>query len=103
MNQIQAEELSALAGMLLSLGFSYLPGLSSRFARLSPTQKRLVMLGLLFACTLGIFGLSCLRPELTPGLSCREGDAWDLLRVFVMALVANQAAFGVTPKREADR
>lgn len=100
MKSIQAEELSALAGMVLSLGCSYLPGLSDRFAALTPTQKRLVMLGLLLTCTAGIFGLSCLRPELTPGIVCQEGDAWSLLRVFVMALVANQAVFVVTPRKK---
>lgn len=98
MNELSAEGLSALAGILLSLGCSYLPGVRQRFAELDPTGKRLVMLGLLAISALGVFGLSCTPYQPFPGLSCDQAGAWGLLRVFLAALVANQAAFNVSPR-----
>jgi hypothetical protein len=71
-----------------------------RFGGLDPTYKRLVMLGLLLACALGVFSLSCLKTDLTPTISCSRAGAWELGRIFVAALIANQAAFSVSPQLE---
>jgi hypothetical protein len=101
MSQITSEELSAAAGILLSLGFSYIPGLRRRFAALDPTGKRLVMLALLAACALGVFALGCLGAGLLPALPCDQSGLWGLVRVFVAALVANQAAFSLSPQLDA--
>ena len=100
MSGINAEGLSALAGILLSLGFSYIPGVSQRFGELAPTQKRLVMLGLLLACALGVFGLSCLQTGWLSMVTCDQAGAWGLARVFAAAVIANQAAFTVSPRLE---
>ncbi len=95
---MEAEDLSAVAGVLLSLGLSYIPGVKQYFGDLAPTTKRLVMLGLLLVCALGIFGLSCVRPgDFSPGL-CSQDGSWRLLKVFIAAAIANQAAFELTPK-----
>ena len=93
-----SEELSAAAGIVLSLGFSYIPGISQRFDGLTPTQKRLVMLGLLLACALGVFTLSCLNSPLLTAPACDRAGAWGLAKVFVAALIANQAAFTISPR-----
>lgn len=98
MNELSAEGLSALAGILLSLGCSYLPGVRQRFAELDATGKRLVMLGLLAISALGVFGLGCTPYRPFPELTCDQAGAWGLLRVFLAALVANQAAFNVSPR-----
>jgi hypothetical protein len=102
MSTITPEEISAAAGILLSLGFSYIPGVQKRFAELDPTHKRLVMLGLLLACALCVFGLSCAGPGFPPGpwpaFTCDRDGAWELARVFVAALIANQAAFSISPR-----
>ena len=100
------EELSSMAGILLSLGFSYIPGLHDRFDSLQPTHKRLVMLSLLAVCALSVFGLSCTgwgadlinNPAGNP-LSCDRGGGILLLRSLVMAIIANQAAFLISPRR----
>jgi hypothetical protein len=97
---INSEGLSALAGIVLSLGFSYIPGISQRFGMLAPTQKRLVMLGLLLACALGVFGLSCMQTGWLSAMTCDQAGAWGLARVFVAAVIANQAAFSVSPRLE---
>ena len=57
--------LSSIAGSLLSLLFSYLPGLSDWYAQLGVnpddggTRKRLLMLALLCLTALASFGLAC--------------------------------------------
>ena len=56
---INPEVLSAAAGVLLSLAFSYLPGLNGWFASLEGTHKRLVMLAALVLVAAGAFALSC--------------------------------------------
>jgi hypothetical protein len=98
MSGINSEELSAASGIVLSLGFSYIPGVSRRFDGLTPTQKRLVMLGLLLACALGVFALSCLNSGLITAPTCNQAGAWGLAKVFVAALIANQATFTISPK-----
>ena len=101
MSEISSEGLSAMAGILLSLGFSYIPGVSQRFGDLAPTQKRLVMLGLLLACALGVFGLSCVKTGWLSAPTCDQAGAWGLARIFVAAMIANQAAFAVSPRTRA--
>ena len=56
---MSSEVLSATAGVLLSLAFSYVPGLSGWFASLEGTHKRLVMLAALVIVSAGAFALSC--------------------------------------------
>ena len=46
-----SESLASLAGILLSLVFSYVPGLNTRFDGLEPIYKRLVMLAALLVAT----------------------------------------------------
>lgn len=98
MDTIYPEEISGAAGVMLSLGFSYLPGVKDRFDRLEPTARRLVMLALLAVVSVGVFALGCLRPGWLPGVNCSEAGGWELGRIFVVAVIANQAAFEVSPR-----
>lgn len=92
------QELSAIAGVLLSLVFSYAPGAKDWFETLTPTFKRLVMLGLLLMATGGVFGLAC--GQVVSGIAtCDRAGAIELARIFVTAVVANQSAFLISPKR----
>ncbi len=97
---ITSEELSAAAGILLSLALSYLPGVSAWFADLSPQAKRLAMLGLLAAVTGAMVGLSCggLAADLGLPITCDRAGLVHALRAFALAVIANQAAFLVAPK-----
>ena len=94
--------LSSLAGITLSLLFSYIPGISSWYEILSPTIKRLVMLFLLAMTSMGAFALACSGwlPYFSDqiSVSCTEQGAADLLSAFVLALVANQSTYLITPK-----
>ena len=99
------ELLSSIAGVLLSLLASYLPGFSTWFDRLPATHKRLLMLGLLAAVTAAIVGPACaglgqawdLRSLGLPAIglpaTCDQGGITLALQSFILALVANQSAY----------
>lgn len=103
--------ISGLAGAMLSLVFSYVPGVKEWFEGLDGTQKRLVMLGLLvlaavmlmvLACSgLAVdFGVQAAPPESTPVgvLACDRAGIVALVRAFLAAAVVNQTAYMLTPK-----
>lgn len=98
---MSAEQLTVIAGAILSLAFSYVPGLKSKYEPLGDEMKRLVMLGLLVLVVAGVFGLACSRfgSYLGLAIACDEpgmvGLAWSL----VLAIMANQSTYLITPRR----
>lgn len=90
------EQLAAIAGIVLSLAFSYVPGLKDWFDRQDGNTKRLVMLGLMLGVVAAIFGLSC--AGLMTTFACTWLGAWDAVWLFVLAAIANQTAYSLTPK-----
>ena len=97
---MSAELLASVSGVVLSLAFSYIPGLNKKFGSLEGDHKRLVMLGVLFLTALGFMGLACIGRY--SGVSCDVDGAWKLAEVFIYAVIANQAAYALTPKGSAD-
>lgn len=95
-----SEGISAAAGVILSLSFSYVPKLNQRYSDLSPEAKRLIMLGLLALVAIGAFGLTCSRApfEALKTVTCDQAGAWGLGRALITAVVANQATFLISPK-----
>jgi hypothetical protein len=89
------EQLAAIAGVILSLAFSYIPGLSDKFSALEATTKRLIMAGLLLVVAVGAFALSCASVVVT--VECTQAGALTLVNVYIAALVANQAAYMIAP------
>jgi hypothetical protein len=83
--------LSALAGVLLSLGFSYIPGLSDWYAGRTPTEKRGIMALAIVVVAGATLGLSC--AGILAGVTCDQAGAIGLIKAVVAALVANQATF----------
>jgi len=92
-----SEQLAAIAGVILSLSFSYIPKLSDWFHALEPTMKRLIMAGLLLAVAAGAYGLSC--GAVITAVTCDKSGAMGLVMAFIAALVANQAAFAISPRK----
>ena len=103
---MSAETLSLLAGAVLSLLFSYVPGLAGWYGRLGTdpgdggTLKRLVMLALLALVAGGAFALACagLGESLGIAVSCDQAGAVGLLRALVLAVVANQSTYKITKR-----
>ncbi|MFO7625418.1 MAG: hypothetical protein R6V73_13815 [Anaerolineales bacterium] len=96
---LSAEDICMAAGVLLSLGFSYMPGLSEKYAALSATHKRLVMLALLAVVTGAVFALSCMdAPIGLETVTCTQAGAWGLCRALALAAIANQSAYALSPR-----
>lgn len=89
--------LSAIAGVVLSLAFSYVPGLSSAFDKLEPTQKRLTMAVLLAIVAAGALFLGC--TNIITEVACTQAGVIGLINAYIAALVANQATYTISPKR----
>ena len=93
---MSTEQISLIVGVLLSLVFSYVPGIKDEFNKLVPNQKRVVMLVLLMIVPLGAFGLSCAgRGDF---YVCDYDGLWAVLESFILAAIANQGAYALTPK-----
>ena len=91
-----AELLSSIAGIVLSLLFSYVPQVKNWYDPQPPTTKRLVMLALLLAVAGGSYAGSC--AGCWSGVTCDQAGALGLVRVFVAALIANQSTYLISPK-----
>jgi hypothetical protein len=100
---MKAEMLAGAVGVVLGLLLSCVPGLNARFDALSATGKRLVVLALLVVAAGGAFALGCL-PAAAAGLgvslpACSQVGAWGLARVLAAAVITNQTAFLLSPRR----
>jgi len=96
---MSAELLSSIAGIAWSLIFSYVPGVSGWYEKLDGTYKRLIMLGLLVVTAAGSYGFACLGWFNVAGLACNQSGIEKLVSSFILALVANQSAYLVSPHK----
>jgi len=87
---------SGLAGLFLSLGFSFIPGLSTWYEKLDGTQKRSVMAAVLVVTAIAIFALSC--ASVLTVVTCDRAGGWQMVEIFFTALVVNQSTHRITPK-----
>lgn len=97
---VSVEVISGMAGLLLSLAAAYVPKFRGWYAGLSGDDKRLIMLAGLLVSSAGIFAASCAGFAYDlgiPAVACDKGGALLLVRIFVMALVVNQAAYPILP------
>jgi hypothetical protein len=98
--QTSPELIATVAGVALSLLFSYVPGLSTWYAALTATLKSLIMLVLLVIVTGAIYALGC-GGILDSGLTCDTAGLTQLAWMFVMAAIANQATYKLSPYTQA--
>lgn len=98
-SKMSSELLAAIAGVVLSLAFSYIPGLSTKFAKLQSSTKRLIMAGLLLLTGAAAFGLSCAGVFAT--VTCDKAGILGLVSHFIAALIANQSAYTLSPETNA--
>jgi len=92
-----AELLSSIAGIVLSLLFSYVPPFKSWFDNLEGNYKRLIMLGALAVTAGGAYGLACLG-LFGVGITCDMAGALGLVELFIVAAIANQSAYALSPQ-----
>lgn len=100
---ISVELLAILSGGLLSLLFSYIPGLSTWYERIDANQRRFVMLGMLVLVAAGVYAAGCagLNGRFgLPDVACDSKGAEEVVTAFVYALIANQAVHRLSPDKE---
>jgi len=97
---MSADSLSLIAGTALTLIFSYVPGLNTKFAEKPAEIKRLIMLGLLVVVAAAVYGVSCLGYGEGFGITvvCDQQGAVALAQALVIAIIANQSVYAVSPK-----
>lgn len=93
---LSPELIASVAGILLSLAFSYIPGLRVKWAAVDPDKQRLIMLGLVVLVAGGIFGLGCAN-WLIVNLSCDQAGIQKLVGIIIVALIANQSIYAISP------
>ena len=95
-----AENLAVICGVVLSLIFSYLPGLSGRWDQLAPELKRIWMFILLVIVAIVVFVLACAGWGKDFGivLTCDRPGFVGLLQALIYAIMANQSAYMLTKK-----
>ena len=95
--ELTSEILAGIAGAILSLAFSYVPGLNTKFAALPEESKQAIMAGMLLLTAGLIFGLSC-ASILAIGIACTQGGIYQVVWLWIMAITANQSVHRITPK-----
>jgi len=93
-----SEFLASTAGIVLSLLFSYIPKFKDWFDALEGNSKRLIMLASLFVTAAGIIGLAC-TGKFDIAVACDLDGALGMFELFVLASIANQAAYKLTPRK----
>lgn len=97
---MSAETLLLIAGVVLSLAFSLIPGLKGWYNKQESEIKQLIMLGLVVLSAATVFGLSCanVMADLWPAyaVDCSAGSLWLLVRYILFAVTGNVIAYRST-------
>jgi len=96
-----AQGLVAIASVVLSVLFTYVPGMNAWYAALDKTYKQLIMMGLLVLTTGFIMLSSCM--EWWTWATCDKKGALDILATLALAVAANQGTHELTPEPSAVR
>jgi hypothetical protein len=91
------ELISSVAGIVLSLAFTFVPGLSQWYDPLEKSKKQLIMLGALALVTAGAIVLACVGWFNSPA-TCDQVGIEQAVTAFFLAAVANQTAYKLTGK-----
>lgn len=88
----------SIAGILVALVFTYIPGAKAWLDGQTPEFKRLFMLGVMFLVAGGALLLACTGFASDFGLllTCDRAGIVGLVKAFVIAFGANQATYQVT-------
>jgi hypothetical protein len=98
---LTSDSLSIIAGAVISLFFSYFPKLNSAYAGLDESYKKLIMLGALLLTVVGLYALGCVGFASIDGFLCDKTTAFQFLKMFLLAVIANQGVFKISPTTQA--
>lgn len=93
-----SDQLAGIAGIVLSIAFSFIPGLKDWYDKQTSQAKALVMLGLVVLTGAVVYGLSCagFAEQLGIAVTCTQEGALGLIMAIIGVLVGNQSAYLVT-------
>ncbi len=99
MQQLSPEAVAAVLAGIVSLAFTFIPGLNAKFAALADDVKRAIMGGLSALIAVAIYLIAC-TPALSAGFpfACPTGGVWELVMIVFLAVTVNQGVFMGTPK-----
>jgi len=97
---VEANLLAGIAGVLLSLGFGYVPGLSDWYGAQDGVRKAQIMGVLLVVSAVGVFVAGCYSPWKIA--TCDVAGFWGLVELLIAALIANQATFLIAVRPSAE-
>ena len=92
---LSAEFLIMIAASFLSLLFSYVPGLNTWYAKVEEPYKRLIMAALLLFISVAMYAMACW--SIISGIECSQAGFLQVAEYFVLALIANQSTFTISP------
>lgn len=95
------EWLAIAAGAVISLLFSYIPGLNVWYAGKSEQFKKLFMLGVLVVVTGVLIAAMCLNIITIQGAVCEKASLMTFLFSLALAVMSNQSVFGLSAKTTA--
>lgn len=96
---MDADRLAMLAGVIISLAFSYIPQLQNWYDKLASNIKRLIMLGLMAVIAGSMYGLACAGiVEFAGELTCDRPGLVELIWAFFYAAIANQTTYALSPR-----
>jgi hypothetical protein len=84
-------------GAAIALIFSLFPVLRTWFAGLTSEAKSGIMIGLMVLTAFAVWGAGCIG-WLTTGMACTTASIPDLLKLILLAIVANQGVNRIVPE-----
>ncbi len=94
---LNSEFLVTATGALIALVFGYFPILREKFAALSREAKSGIMIGLMVLTGFAVWGAGC-AGWLDSGIACTSADIPNLIKLILMAIIANQATNRLAPE-----
>jgi hypothetical protein len=91
-----ADQLGAIAGIVLSVVCAYVPGIGTWFNKQTSDIQRSLMAVMLLLVSGGVLALGCFGQ--IAAFECSTSTGWKFLFIFVDALIANQGTNLLLPR-----
>lgn len=95
--QLNPELIVSITGAVISLVFSYFPGLRQAYASMPAELKSAIMILLMAGVVAAIVALNC-SGWIQAGISCDSIGIQQVVWWYILALIANQGVYQVSPQ-----
>lgn len=94
---LSSEFLVTATGAVIALVFGYFPVLRVKFAALTSEAKSGIMIGMMVLTGFAVWGMGC-AGWLESGIACTTASIPDLVKLIILAVIANQGINRVAPE-----